>query len=176
MSFFNRMKFLLGRTIKNEATIPTEMSEKYFAIIDGLKDVENIEFLRHGTSKVTNKLITNAEKEIGYSLPNSYKWFLLNYGEGEIGLDYEICTLHHKNTEFRQNDLVDRYIENSIKHSYFPKHILSICRRDGLDFVFDLEDMKNHECPVYEYEARTYNRYADSFMEFVERRGKEVAI
>lgn len=112
--------------------------------------------------------ITAAEKAIGSPLPASYKWWLANYGGGEIGGE-EIFSVYAENPDQISGGDIVRNYRLAARSGADPK-LIPLCHSD-IDGVFAFQidpDRPGNEYPVLS--LATGEKYADDFLEFVEKR------
>ncbi len=128
-----------------------------------------VEFADFGDG-VSLDWIIKAEIAIGHPLPESYKWWLLNYGGGEIGGE-EIFSVYEQDFDkVVGGDVVYMY-RLAMRDGAHPSRI-PLCHSDvdGL-FVFDLiKGLSGNEYPVVS--EATGQRYAENFLDFIEKRVK----
>lgn len=118
---------------------------------------------------VLESWINSAESRLGFSLPTSYKWWLLTYGGGEIYGD-EIYSLYGPSDDkaIYSGDIVYQY-EINVKNGYFSKDQLPILNVNGDDYYFDLSfERDDSEYPVYSTQMSD-TKYADNFLEFLKK-------
>ena len=118
---------------------------------------------------VSDELIQKAELALGFSLPPSYKWWLSNYGGGEVGGE-EIFSIYEEDFDsVVGGDVVYMRRLNQQSGLLGPKH-LSICESDvdGV-FAFDYSRIAvDGECPVVA--ITTGDVYAADFLCFLKKR------
>ncbi len=117
---------------------------------------------------VLDEWIVKAEKRSNILLPESYKWWLKNYGGGEI-YGEEIFSIYEQDFDsVIGGDIVYMYEKNKKLHN-FPSNMLVICEADDETFYFDTsEDKIDNEYAVYTMNTREL--YANDFIEFLEKR------
>jgi hypothetical protein len=112
--------------------------------------------------------IATAEKAIGSPLPETYKWWLANYGGGEIGGEEVFSVYAAHPEEIGGGDIAHNYrlaVETGGDQDLIP-----LCHSDidGL-FAFQIgRDIPGNEYPVLS--LATGETYADDFLEFIEKR------
>ncbi len=121
---------------------------------------------------VAQVAIDRAEKDLGIPLPDSYKWWLLNYGGGQVGSDIvfgldefdsgrpdivELAKLNDRETRDNRREVVF-YIGN------------------GEEFFFDTSALNAGEYPILYRETSDQDGlpYAASFADFLRKRIREV--
>lgn len=132
----------------------------------------NVSFPKFGRG-VELPAIAEAEARLGIPLSESYKWWLLNYGGGQIGGDV-IYGLDEP--EMGRPDIVRLALDNQANRT-FGLERLTFAIGNEEDFYFDTTEGPDHtgEYKVYlqEYGQEPF-LYADSFAEFLRRRIREV--
>lgn len=126
-----------------------------------------VEFADFGDG-VSEEWIKKAEERLGFVLPNSYKWWLKNYGGGEI-YGEEIYSIYEQDFDtVVGGDIVYMYELNK-KNKDYPDNIVMICEANDNVFYFDLSmyDDEN-EYPIYSLNDN--KRYANDFIEFLKKR------
>ena len=141
---------------------------------DGIKELIKqatdegiVEFADFGDG-VSNEWIKKAEDRVGLILPESYKWWLHNYGGGEI-CGNEIYSVYEEDFDsIVGGDVVHIYELNLHENNGITSDMLVICDDEEEVYYLDLSKMdENHECPVYAFYSKTL--YAGSFLEFLEK-------
>lgn len=131
-------------------------------------DRSRTEFAEFGKG-VNEEWIDKAESALGFKLPTSYKWWLRNYGGGEINGE-EVYSIYEQDFDtVVGGDLVYMHRLNQSSGLLGPKQI-AICHSDidGV-FFFDLtESPKDAEYPVVS--AATGHTYAIDFLDFLRKR------
>jgi hypothetical protein len=129
--------------------------------------IENSDIAEFATfgDGVSEEWIRRAESALGFKLPMSYKWWLRNYGGGDIGGE-EIFSVYGE--EF------DTVVGGDIVFMYRQQHenaagFVPICHSDidGV-FSFDRSAGEGAEWPVIS--QGTGKVYANTFLEFLEKR------
>lgn len=122
---------------------------------------------------VSQAAIDNAEATLGFELPHSYKWWLRNYGGGQIqgdvvyGLDEE---------GIGKPDVVELATMNNSNGLYGQKRLV-FCMGNAENFVFNTENLDDggeYEVLLHDITAGEEIRFAVSFTEFLQRRITEV--
>ena len=121
---------------------------------------------------IDEKIIEAGEKFLGYELSPSYKWWLRNYGGGDI-CGEEIYGLYYEEYNSEDtSDVVDIIHRNNLqrKKGFYSQEQLKVCVGDDEQFYFDIskKDEKTGEYPIYEYFSQTL--YAKDFIEFLKKR------
>lgn len=128
---------------------------------------EGIDFAPFGEG-ISEEWIKKAEKRLNAEFPITYKWWLSNYGGGEVygeeiysvyGIEFDSVVggdIVYINEISRKND-----------KDFLDKIIISE-PQDSL-FYFDISNgLIDGEYPIYEYYMK--ERYANTFLEFLKRR------
>lgn len=118
----------------------------------------------------SEKRIEETEKILGVKLPESYIWFVKNYGGGEV-YGEEIYSIYPELSEQSVGDI-------SYQTKWFREKSLVgssdvvICSNDfGETFFFDTSKGNDKgEYPVYVKAGTSQKKYADSFAEFLYKR------
>jgi hypothetical protein len=141
---------------------------KYNEIQKIITESENIvEFADFGDG-ISEEWIKKAEERLGFELPNSYKWWLKNYGGGEI-YGEEIYSIYEQDFDtVVGGDIVYMY-ELNRKNKNYPDNAVVVCEADDNVFYFDLS-MKDDENEYPIYSLTDKKRYADDFIEFLKKR------
>ncbi|PFD29213.1 spore coat protein [Bacillus cereus] len=102
--------------------------------------------------KEKEEAIQEVEERLNVKLPDSYRWFLKEYGGGGNGLYVNDC-----------NDIL-RY-HDRFKSFNIPKGYIIIEHCDEYSYCLDTEKMMNNECPVVNWSAHEKGIYpeADNF-------------
>jgi len=111
----------------------------------------------------TNRII-QAENRLGVQLPPSYKWFLNNYGGGEVGGE-EIFSLYEMEGAVG-GDLAYIYSTMRTKALIESYEIPIMLTSLGELFVFDVS-VQQIEYPVCLKLADENQHYADNFVDFL---------
>jgi hypothetical protein len=141
------------------------------ALIEDVRDY--IDFADFGEG-VSEECIAKAEERLGFSLPESYKWWLKNYGGGEV-FGYEIFSVYEDDfDEVDGGDIVQMYERSK---GEIGKRYIPLCATDEEFFCFLVSDnIENNEYPVYDLNETVYNlkgiikeknKYADNFLDFL---------
>ena len=111
--------------------------------------------------------IVEIEKQLNIQLPNSYKWFLKNYGHGSLsgvfilGVGKDKSLVCVKETERRRN-------------LGLPNKFLVIENCDEWQFCLDTGNMKDGECPIVDWEKGvTGKRIFENFYKYIIQRFSE---
>lgn len=128
---------------------------------------DSVDFAEFGNG-VSDEWILKAERRLNILLPESYKWWLKNYGGGEI-CGEEIFSIYEQDFDsVIGGDIVYMYEQNK-KIYQFPNNILMICETEDEWFYFDTSEKKvNNEYSVYTINTRKL--YAMDFIEFLKKR------
>ena len=117
------------------------------------------------TGGVSEEKVFEIENSLQVTLPNSYKWFLRNYGSGGIfgidiqGYDYDGASVVELTNNYRE----------------FYKLIDGIVVIEDIDefaYCLDTNKMRDEECPVIMWDnLEGYGRkLADNFLEYFNQR------
>lgn len=145
------------------------MDEKeYQRIVDLIEEHKSIvEFAPFGKG-VDREWIERAEIAIDIPFPVSYKWWLMNYGGGEIGGE-EIFSVYGEDFgAVVGGDIVYMY-RVAMRDDQSPK-LVPLCHTDvdGM-FSFEVEaGLTGNEYSIYS--QATGQRYAENFLDFLEKR------
>ena len=126
-----------------------------------------VEFAPFGKG-VSQEWIEKAEIAIGMPVPISYKWWLRNYGGGEIGGE-EIFSVYGEDfNTVVGGDIVYMY-RLALRDGQNPM-LVPICQSDvDGTFSFEVEtDRIGNEYAIYS--QATGQRYAENFLDFLEKR------
>ncbi len=105
-----------------------------------------------------------AEKELGIVLPDDYKWFLNEYGGGEI-CGEEIYSIYCM--PFNEAVGGDLVYQNTIANKNIPLGKIVLSNTDfGEEFYFKVNDLKK----VYVKVGDREEVYAENFIEYVHKR------
>lgn len=110
--------------------------------------------------------ILKAEEVLGFSLTESYKWFLRSYRSGEIGGE-EVYSIYGRPFESISGGdiVVQHWVDMKYTKNFNNKHL--VVQRSDIDgdFYFDYNEYSNGECPIYSHQAAC--KYAQNFYEFI---------
>lgn len=98
---------------------------------------------------IEEKDIYSMEKELNVKFPNSYKWFLKNFGQGGI---YGINILGSSNGIFTN---VIKETKRNRKYYKLKNEYVVIENCDEYVYCLDTNNMANNECPVVFFEKVT---------------------
>jgi antitoxin YobK len=125
-------------------------------------------------SGVPQATIDRAEASLGIPLPESYKWWLLSYGGGQIQGDIVYGLARGLGDDVWEPDIVQLAMTNE-RDGLYDLSRLVFCTGNGEDFFFDTRNLKNGEYPVFLREiSQDEMRYAESFADFLCRRIREL--
>ena len=119
----------------------------------------------------TAQWIEKAEIKLGMTLPSTYKWFLKQYGGGEIHGD-EIFSIY--GLEFETifgGDIVFQYFAHQNTRTLAKDEIPLTQNNQGEVYFFKttIKD-PNGEYPVFVKRGSCINIYAENFIVFLEKR------
>ena len=152
------------------------MNIPYYEAINLISEHDFCDFAEYGENRTEKDWIKKAEDKLGFSLPNSYKWWLEHYGGGDL-YRQEIFSIYEEDFETAVgNDIVYQHLNRDIHESY-PKEYLQILQGSDEDFFFFTSEEKDGEYPVYrfDYMNNGYEFYAPSFVHFLIKRINEWA-
>lgn len=138
-------------------------------LIESHREIINLSAFGKGVSE---EWIEKAEVRLGVSFPPSYRWWLRNYKGGEIN-GCEIFSVYELDFDSVVGGDVVYMNELERKDGTFASNQLVIQHSDfGEDYFFALDECDaNGECPVYV--APMYQKYADNFLQFLEKKINE---
>jgi hypothetical protein len=128
---------------------------------------DHVEFSEYGDG-ISEDWIIKAETRLGFSLPESYKWWLRSYSGGEIHGEeiYSIFEIELNN--IREGDIVYMHELYQKKQKYQSNNLVVSESKDDV-FYFDLSKKSGeNEYPIYAMSSR--QEYAKDFIEFLEKR------
>ncbi|ATH93283.1 spore coat protein [Bacillus glycinifermentans] len=110
----------------------------------------------HTFERQSEEDIQATEKELQVTFPQSFRWFLKEFGGGGHELDINGC-----------RDILAYH--QSFKSFHIPKGYVIIQDVDEYCYCLDTEKMKDGECPVVNWSAYEEGIYhtADHFYEFM---------
>jgi hypothetical protein len=128
-----------------------------------------VEFANFGDG-ISGEWIKKAEECLGFVLPTSYKWWLKNYGGGEI-YGEEIYSIYEQDFDtVVGGDIVYMYKLNK-KNKNYPDSAVVIYETNEDVFYFDLSKKGDeNEYPIYSLNDN--KRYADDCAP--RKRGKQL--
>lgn len=145
------------------------MSDKFNELKQLIANHSDIaEFADFGDG-VSAEWIEKAESALGFSLPPSYKWWLTNYGGGEIGGE-EIFSIYEEDFNcVVGGDIVYMYRLNQ-DNGQFNTNQVVVCESDidGAFYFNRAMTAKDNEFPIFS--SVTEEKYADDFLEFLKKR------
>lgn len=124
-------------------------------------------------SGVSQATIGEAEVSLGFPLPQSYKWWLLNYGGGQIRGDI-LYGLDEEN--LGRPDVVELAKMNE-RDGLYGRSRLVFCMGNAENFAFDTRNLDGdgeYEVLLHDIACGDEVSYARSFTEFLKRRIKEL--
>lgn len=144
----------------------------YEDIIELIERSPKVVFGRFGNG-VSQATIDKAEAALGFALPPSYKWWLLNYGGGQIEGDIVF------GLDERDEDEGDVWWPNIVelaqrneRNGFYGKERLQFYEGNEEEFLFDTQSRdENGEFEVlYREDAGEEIPYAESFADFLRKR------
>jgi hypothetical protein len=142
--------------------------EAYQRAVRLIEDSRSIvDFAEYGRG-VAPELIATAEDEIGSPLPDSYKWWLLHYGGGEIGGEEIFSVYPRDDVAILSGDIAQRYKVALADGG--DRMLIPLCHSDvdGV-FSFVIEEAA-HGSEYHIRAAATGGCYADNFLDFIAKR------
>jgi len=126
----------------------------------------------NGVSEAT---VTKAEAALRIPLPESYKWWLLNYGGGQIKGDIVYGLEDGLEPDEWGPDIVELARMNEHDGLYY-KDRLVFSMGNAENFFFDTTKMENGEYQVFTHDITQNDMtpYARSFVEFLQKRIREL--
>lgn len=143
----------------------------YDEVADLIRSVR-VAFPRFGNG-VSQQSIENAECELGFPLPISFKWWLLNYGGGQIKGDIMYGL---EDGDEGRPDIVQLARTNESDGLYETDRLV-FCIGNSENFYFDTTVLDNSgEYRVFQHEIGSDEQYlyAESFLSFLDRRIREM--
>lgn len=141
--------------------------DKYDEIRQIIEEAEDdVDFAEFGNG-ISDEWIVKAEERLNIKLPFSYKWWLRNYGGGEI-YGNEIYSIYEMDFDTVVGGDIVYMHELNQKSNEYSENVLVICEMEDAVYCFDIsEHTDGDEYPIYEY--YTGELYADNFIEFLKK-------
>jgi hypothetical protein len=115
-----------------------------------------------------------AEKRLGRLLPPSFKWFLNNYGGGEV-CGEEVYSIYGPDFENAVGgDVVFQYLAHQQSKTLQADEIPVAQNDFGEIYYMKSMPLIDDEYRVWVKRGKTAQVYADSFSDFLEKRVKEL--
>jgi len=134
---------------------------------------ENPEIVEFGSSEdaPSEDWIARAEARLHRQLPDSYKWFLREYGGGEIGGD-EVYSIYEMDFETVNGcDIVFQHLMGLKSGDYDDQQLMITTTSLGEYFFLDYTRFADGECPVCQLlPSGKPVEYAKDFVDFLEKR------
>ncbi|WP_433958706.1 SMI1/KNR4 family protein [Cytobacillus horneckiae] len=128
---------------------------------------DSVEFADYGEG-ISEEWIIKAEERLGFKLPDSYKWWLRNYGGGEI-YGEEIFSIYEQDFDTVVGGDIVYNFELNMKNKNYSNDKVVICEANDDVFYFDLSKRKDeNELPIYSLNDN--KKYADDFIEFLKKK------
>jgi len=145
------------------------MDGKYQSVIKLIdENQDKINFGEFGNG-VSDFWIEKAQNRLNVVFPPSYIWWLKNYGGGEV-LGEEIFSVYELDNVVGGDVVYRNELERKDKFSDSTQLVIQVTDRAEI-FYFDLlQPDKNNEYPVYRAFTDIKIKYADDFLDFLERR------
>ena len=131
---------------------------------------DNVDFAPFGHG-VPEARIARAEAELGLVFPPTYRWWLSQYGGGEID-GKEIYSVYDIDNVEGGGDIVYMWKVNRADNAAEPDQLFISEPGNDESFYFALDECdSNGEYPVYvfDYVANEHKKYARDFFEFLEK-------
>ncbi len=126
-----------------------------------------VEFANFGDG-ISEEWIEKAESRLGFSLPETYKWWLKNYSGGEI-YGEEIYSVYEQDFDTVVGGDIVYMHELNQRNNKFPKNVLVICEDNDEVYYFDISAHENgNEYPIYSFNEQKL--YAKDFIDFLKKR------
>jgi hypothetical protein len=127
-----------------------------------IKQITRVGEYFDAVGKVSETAIHQIEKELDVTLPESYKWYVRNYGHGSIG-GVEIYGVGLNNAL----TCVER--TNDYRRAVLPEKYVVVQSVDEWIHCLDTQKMTNGECPVADWDrqAGTGRHTYDNFFLFI---------
>ena len=140
---------------------------RYDEIKTLIEQSANVEFADFGDG-VSEEWIKKAEIRLGFELPNTYKWWLKNYGGGEI-YGEEIFSIYEQDFDTVIGGDIVYMHELNKKNNNFNANTLVVCESNDEVYYFDISKRKDDgEFPIYCWNSK--NKSAEDFIEFLKKR------
>ena len=115
-------------------------------------------------------LIEQAEQELGFKLPESYKWWVNHYKGGAIGFDQELYTIENKNPGVvSATDIVSRHKHGKHHPSLPANALVFFAPYEGSEvYFFEVDEFSDeYSVSVFNRSERFIEPYAKDFIEFM---------
>ena len=114
------------------------------------------------TGGINEEKIKKIENDLQTTLPESYKWFLRNYGSGG---SFGVEILGHGLVSPEVVEFTKDYRELY----NLPNHIVVVVEVDAFAYCLDTQKMDDGECPVvtWVYQSGYDHQKAPNFLEFL---------
>ncbi|MFP6833830.1 MAG: SMI1/KNR4 family protein [Porticoccaceae bacterium] len=146
------------------------MNYQFESIKSLIESSDSVEFGNFGEG-VSDFWIDKAEKHIGFLFPEQYKWWLRNFGGGEIEGE-EIYSIYEMDfEEVSGGDIVNMSNINTL-NNILPLGKVAICEppNTGEIFYFDLFLPESDTVYLLNKITSLNEKYADDFLQFLEKR------
>ena len=116
--------------------------------------------------------IARAEQRLGILLPETYKWFLRNYGSGEIAGEEIFSIYEMPFEEAIGGDIVYNAIVNCQNGNFGIDKLIISTNGDEVFYFATSKPRDNFEYQVWKIDRieGTEKLYADNFLEFLKKR------
>lgn len=136
-----------------------------------IESSDAVDFSPYGQG-VSDEWIMRAEQNLGFKLPPSYRWWLKNFGGGEIHGE-EIYSVYEIDDVKGGGDIVYMHDVN-LRNGTAQVNELFVSEPSGDEsFYFRLDEgLPDGEFPIYvfDYVNNEHQKYADNFFEFLKKR------
>jgi hypothetical protein len=160
-----------GRQL-NEKTLRSEKVMEVEDEVRRLIDVSDlVDFSSFGEG-VSEARISGAEKTIGTSFSPSYRWWLKNYGGGEIDGE-EVYGVYDIDNVQGGGDIAYMWAVNKNNHVAAEYQLFVLKAGNDEAFYFKLDERRSDgEYPIYRYDyvEGTHTLYADDFFVFLKKK------
>ncbi|MFK0524599.1 SMI1/KNR4 family protein [Paenibacillus illinoisensis] len=141
----------------------------YTSLIEKLKHTEAIRWFPN--HQVQESWIIEVEQELGFALPPSYRWWLLNYGQAMLSGTEILTVAPPEDREYADTDILYIYRLADEQAKQEGKLELFIPDEDEY-YYFDTrtaDDRGEYKVMRLDYFNGEPEVYADSFAEFLEK-------
>jgi hypothetical protein len=139
-------------------------------LVDAIKQSEYVDFAEYGDGE-EEMFILEAEKDLGFKFPDTYRWWLLNFSGGSLANE-EIYSVYPdgNDSNFSGGDIRCMY-KTGIKNFPGTENFLTIFEPSGWDevYYFKINEIKEGKEKVYVNTPGYTNEkmYSDNFVKFL---------